>query len=200
MVAEKDYGFQFNDGADDLDFHPTGPHLDHFRSTTLPDVYHKMSQDWDIILQQKIKLPSPRVRVYNTDGQYQCSTSSLSLPTPFSNEGLTTSNNALQTSPSSSDATLHNFQTSSIPPTELHVCAPSQYQSNHFHPNELHELAPLSQHQADYTPPIELHVRASLTSHSISLLPVLSSSQTKTQSNRLIVHNTQQHTYAHSSV
>lgn len=106
---KKDGGFQFNDGADDLDFHPTGPHLDHFRSTTLPDVYHKMSQDWDIILQEKIKLPSPRVHVYNTDGHYQYSTSSLSLPTPFSNEGLTTSNNALQTSPSSSDATLHKF-------------------------------------------------------------------------------------------
>ena len=28
-----------NDSADDPDFHPNGPHLDHFRSSTLPDVY-----------------------------------------------------------------------------------------------------------------------------------------------------------------
>ena len=164
---KKDDGFQFNDGADDLDFHSTGPHLDHFRSTTLPDVYRKMSQDWDIILQEKVKLPSPRIRVYNTDGHYQYSTSSLSLPTPFSDEWCTTSNNALQISPSSSDAvetTLHNFQTSSVPPTDLQVC---EYQSD---PSELHEPAPLSQNQADYVhvPPIELHVSPHQPTHQTS--------------------------------
>ena len=51
----KPEGVRFLDGADDPNVHPLGPQLDHFRNTTLPDVYRKASQDWDTILHNKIK-------------------------------------------------------------------------------------------------------------------------------------------------
>ena len=85
----KEDGFQFYDDIHDPDFHLLGPTLDHFRSFSLPDVYCKMSQDWDNILQNQIDLPSPKIRIYSADGSYQYSTSSLSLPLSFNVEAST---------------------------------------------------------------------------------------------------------------
>ena len=155
---KKEDGFKFNDSADDPDFHPNGPHLDHFRSSTLPDVYCKMSQDWDSILQERVELPSPSIRFYNADGNYEYSTSSLSLPSSFA-ESLTTSNTAQQTSlPSSAplETTPHHPQTSSLSPTELHA-TPHQPQSetSSLSPTELQPT--LHQPQNSSLSPTELH-------------------------------------------
>ena len=61
-------GFLFHDGEDDPDFCSSGPHLDHFRNTTLPDIYGRMTQDWGIIIGGKTELPSPSVRIYSENG------------------------------------------------------------------------------------------------------------------------------------
>ena len=77
-------GVRFLDGADDPNVHPLGPQLDHFRNTTLPDVYRKASQDWDTILHNKITLPSPNIRLYDSDGNFQNTRSYFSLQPSFS--------------------------------------------------------------------------------------------------------------------
>ena len=79
-------GFRFLDGFRDPDAQPVGPPLDHFRNTTLPDVYHKRSADWYAILHTKVAQPSPSIRLYDSDGNYQ-ETSSMSLLPSFSMEG-----------------------------------------------------------------------------------------------------------------
>lgn len=79
-------GFLFHDSADgDIEYFSSGPHLDHFHNTALPDVYARMPKDWDKILENTV-VPSPTVRVYSEDGQYQYSTPSLSLPTSLTGD------------------------------------------------------------------------------------------------------------------
>ena len=81
-------GFLFHDSADDIEYSSSGPHLDHFRNTTLPDVYARMSKDWDKILKENTVVPSPTLRVYSEDGHYQYSTPSLSLPTSLTGDPI----------------------------------------------------------------------------------------------------------------
>ena len=113
-------GFKFNDGADDLEFLPCGPHLDNFRSITLPDIYCKMSQDWDFILRERVEFPLPSIRVYNVHGNYQYSTSSLSLHTSFSEKTAQQTSTATALPP---ETITHQPQTSALSPTQLNVHA-----------------------------------------------------------------------------
>ena len=78
-------GVRFFDSANDPPFQSLGPRLLHFNSTTLPDVYRQISQDWDIIHHNNITLPSPCIRLYDSDGNFERTTcsSSLSLLPPF---------------------------------------------------------------------------------------------------------------------
>lgn len=60
--------YMFADGANGLDFHPLGPELQHFCSSTLPNVYRRSFADWHTILESKTVLPVPCIRVYDCDG------------------------------------------------------------------------------------------------------------------------------------
>ena len=108
-------GFRFLDGFSDPDTQPVGPPLDHFRNTTLPDVYHKRSADWDAILHTKVALPSPSIRLYDSDGNYQ-ETSSMSLLPSFSMEGSIPFLSDLQTNLNSEHQ--HTVYQSSLNTTE----------------------------------------------------------------------------------
>ena len=77
------HGVKFLDSANDPSIQSVGPKLFHFRSTTLPDIYKQISQDWDFILHQKVTLPSPTICLYDSDGNYQRTASTLSLPSPI---------------------------------------------------------------------------------------------------------------------
>lgn len=74
---EEREGYRFLDSDSDHQFHAEGPKLQHFCTCTLPDIYQQCSKDWDTILQKKITLPSPGIRLYDTDGNYLTTTSHL---------------------------------------------------------------------------------------------------------------------------
>ena len=60
------HGVKFLDSANDPSIQSVGPKLFHFRSTTLPDIYKQISQDWVFILHQKVTLPSPTICLYDS--------------------------------------------------------------------------------------------------------------------------------------
>ena len=86
-------GVKFLDGDNDPDFQPQGPQLHHYRSITLPDVYHQISQDWNTILYTNTTLPTPSIRLYDADGNYERSVSF------FASDIDMTPLNSMQTSP-----------------------------------------------------------------------------------------------------
>lgn len=75
MVKKEQNGVRFLDNDNDPSFHSEGPCLLHFHSTMLPDICRQASQDWHFILQQTISLPSPHICLYNTDGNFEKTTS-----------------------------------------------------------------------------------------------------------------------------
>ena len=109
-------GYLFRDSSDDCNFHSSGPHLNHFRTTSLPDIYAAMSRDWNVILKEKIELPSPKIRVYNENGDYKYSTESLGLPTSFGAHEIQCHTQTSSFSPSEIQC---HTQTSSLSPSEM---------------------------------------------------------------------------------
>ena len=76
---------RFLDSANDPAYQSVGPKLLHFRENTLPDVlYRQASQDWNIIQQHKVTLPSTSIRLYNANGDFErTTTSEFSAEPPF---------------------------------------------------------------------------------------------------------------------
>ena len=78
-------GFEFFDGDDCDDYHKEGPLLQHFRSSTLPDIHSNLRQKWQQCLQAGINLPAEIIRHYTDAGQFShfsthsCSTKEPSL-------------------------------------------------------------------------------------------------------------------------
>ena len=132
-------GFRFLDGVNDPDSHAIGPPLDHFRSKTLPDVYCKRSQDWDSILHAKVTLPSPSIRQYDSDGNYQ-NTSSVSLLPPFSTHISTHSQSELQSN-LDSDLQLRSY-TSATSTTSYQATTPSPLGTLHTTPVQAQATTP----------------------------------------------------------
>ena len=57
--------FRFFDGCDHLEFQPEGPHLSHFRSTTIEDVTAHAEVLWNLILQEKTAIPTTRLLLFD---------------------------------------------------------------------------------------------------------------------------------------
>lgn len=66
---ESTSGFHFFDGEDDATTHPEGPHLRHYRSTSLKEVTTLTKPLWEQILERGITLPSPVIQRYDNTGQ-----------------------------------------------------------------------------------------------------------------------------------
>ena len=62
-------GFHFLDGADDPTIHPEGPHLRHYRSTSLKEVTTSTKPLWEQIVERNIDVPSPVILHYDSTGQ-----------------------------------------------------------------------------------------------------------------------------------
>ena len=76
-------GIRFLDSVNDPAYQNVRPKLLHFRENTLPDVYRQASQDWNIIQQHKVTLPSTSIRLYNANGGFETTTSEFSAEPPF---------------------------------------------------------------------------------------------------------------------
>ena len=76
-------GIRFLDSATDPAYQSLGPKLLNFRENTLPDVYKQASQDWNIIQQHKVALPSTSIRLYDANGDFETTTSEFSTEPPF---------------------------------------------------------------------------------------------------------------------
>ena len=122
---QKEGGFKFNDGVDDPDFQTPSPHLDHFRSTTLPNVYCTMSHNWDSILQNVVKLPSPSIRVYDADGNYQHTITHVNISSFNETTASETDQNTRLTTPPNPQQ-----GQSSLSPTSTLQTTPQQGQSS----------------------------------------------------------------------
>lgn len=59
-------GYTFRDGDDDEDSHSEG--LLHYRSATIKDVTERQSATWMKLLNEKVELPTPKVYLYNAEG------------------------------------------------------------------------------------------------------------------------------------
>ena len=60
----------FRDGNLDEGSKPESPHLLHFRNAPLKHVSIRAADSWDMIIQEKIRIPLNVVRLYNTNGQF----------------------------------------------------------------------------------------------------------------------------------
>jgi hypothetical protein len=61
-------GYIFHDGDANDESHSEGPKLLHYRSATIKDVTERQSVTWKRLLQQKIELPTPKVYLYDAEG------------------------------------------------------------------------------------------------------------------------------------
>ena len=61
-------GYHFFDSDDNPDYHPQGPKLFHFRHATLQKLATFKKKAWETILEKEIPLPTPFVRLYNSEG------------------------------------------------------------------------------------------------------------------------------------
>ena len=61
--------YKFFDADRDPDYNVLGPKLMHFRTATVQDVYEQSLKKWENVIEQKIILPSPYIRLFK-DGLY----------------------------------------------------------------------------------------------------------------------------------
>ena len=61
-------GYHFFDGDEDLETHSEGPLLLHHRSVLLEEVRKQQRAAWKFILDRGIPLPTPRLYLYDEDG------------------------------------------------------------------------------------------------------------------------------------
>ena len=64
----RDNKIEFFDGDMQPDFRPEGPHLLHFRNTTNTESRSRKIHAWKKIIHENITLPTPCIKVYDTDG------------------------------------------------------------------------------------------------------------------------------------
>ena len=77
-------GYHFFDGDDNPEQHSEGPSLQHFRYTSIPEVISQHKEAWEVVLQKKIELPTPKVHKYSLDGTPVTSHNSNSIPLDLS--------------------------------------------------------------------------------------------------------------------
>lgn len=65
----RDDGYMFMDGDKEPETRLQGPLLHHFRDTTLQQVYDEKEIAWAHIVEESIKVPSPFIKLYNTNGE-----------------------------------------------------------------------------------------------------------------------------------
>ena len=63
-------GYKFLDGTAEPAERCEGPPLHHFRDTTLEQVYKQKESIWPQIIEKRVVLPVPYIKLYDTDGQY----------------------------------------------------------------------------------------------------------------------------------
>ena len=54
----------------DSESQPQGPSLSHFSQVQLVDIERQHSKVWQSIVENKTKLPSPHIRLYDKDGNF----------------------------------------------------------------------------------------------------------------------------------
>ena len=73
------------DGDDDPNYHSQGPTLLHFTSS-LDDVVNRPKKSWKQILDQFIPLPTPKVHIYDRDGNHSETRVFATIPTHMSDQ------------------------------------------------------------------------------------------------------------------
>lgn len=63
-------GYEFCDGNGEHDTRPLGPHLHHFRNTSLNDIYKEKALLFQQIIDQGVELPAPFIKLYNKNGAF----------------------------------------------------------------------------------------------------------------------------------
>ena len=132
--------YRFHDSDADPDSHSEGPTLNHFRHTSLPDVYRQNDEIWHDLIQSNTSLPTTKIRIYQEDG-----TCIREQHYPFLNVSPTEMLCAPLTNHPSGDA--------------IHVCASLANNPSH---NSL--CAPLTDHPSSEslcTPPTDLSLGSS---------------------------------------
>ena len=61
-------GAEFFDGSDTEETKAAGPQLQHFRSTSIPDVQLQLFKEWETVCTTNIELPATCIRCYNQQG------------------------------------------------------------------------------------------------------------------------------------
>ena len=86
MVGENSSGYHFFDGDEDLESHNEGPPLFHHRSVLLQEVGKQQRATWKIILHHGIKLPTPRLFLYDEAGNPVSQSTSVNNQSTLSNQ------------------------------------------------------------------------------------------------------------------
>ena len=60
--------YEFFDSNDEPNFKQQGPNLQHYRDTKLEEIYEKKKVVWEKILEEETILPTPYIKLYNSQG------------------------------------------------------------------------------------------------------------------------------------
>ena len=61
-------GYVFKDGFSDPPYHPEGPHLLHFRNSSIKEVHDRQKQCWIKLMEEKIEVPASSIKIYSHTG------------------------------------------------------------------------------------------------------------------------------------
>ena len=68
---ENEHSYRFHDSDTNADCHPEGPSLMHFRESSLSHVETLAKVTWKTIVQNKTRLPTPSIKLYDDVGNYK---------------------------------------------------------------------------------------------------------------------------------
>ena len=84
-------GVMFLDGDGEMEYHDNGPNLQHFRSTSLSEIFLYLQQQWEACCNSDIVLPAAYLRFYGQDGTLERiseSTESASIHVTMENQDV----------------------------------------------------------------------------------------------------------------